>query len=62
MHNISILRDEKVRVLILKQYKITENQDSIENSINFKKSDAEMINVFNSYSIKSIKMIEILVI
>ncbi len=62
MYNIFILRDEKVRVLILKQCKIIENQDNIENSINLKKDDAEIIDIFNSYLMKFVKMIEILVI
>ncbi len=39
-----------------------ENQDNIKNSINFEKSDAEIINIFDSYSIKSIKITEILMI
>ncbi len=41
---------------------MTKNQDRIKNFINLKKSDAEIMNVFNSYSIEFIKMIETLVI
>ncbi len=39
-----------------------ENQDNIKNFINLKKSDIKIINVFDSYLIEFIEMIEILVI